>query len=76
MGGLNMNIAYNDITDLLYIRLDDRAQELINKRVSEDIVLDIGIDDKIVGIEIIDASKHISLDKIFPLNYEFNKIAS
>ncbi len=59
-----MNIAYNDIADLLYIRLDDRAQELINKRVSEDVVLDIGIDDKIVGIEIIDASKHISLDQL------------
>jgi uncharacterized protein YuzE len=71
-----MNIAYNDATDLLYIRLDDKTQELINKRVSEDVVLDIGIDDKIVGIEIIDASKHISLDKIFPLSYEFNKIAS
>ncbi|RZD14213.1 MAG: DUF2283 domain-containing protein [Candidatus Acidulodesulfobacterium ferriphilum] len=71
-----MNIAYNDKTDLLYIRLDDRAQDLINKRVSEDVVLDIGKDDKIVGIEITDASKRISLDKIFPLSYEFNKIAS
>jgi uncharacterized protein YuzE len=28
----------------------------------------MGTDDKIVGIEITDASKHITLDNIFPLN--------
>ena len=37
-----MNIAYNDKTDLLYIRFDDRRQEVINRRISEDIVLDMG----------------------------------
>jgi uncharacterized protein YuzE len=66
MGGCKMNIFYNDKTDLLYIRIDDRKQELINKQVSEDIVLDIGENEKIVGIEIIDASKHVALDKLLP----------
>jgi predicted RNase H-like HicB family nuclease len=42
MGGNEMNILYNDKTDLLYIRLDDRKQNVVNKKVSEDIVLDIG----------------------------------
>ena len=51
-----MNIVYDDKTDLLYIRLDDRKQEVINRRVSEDVVLDIGDGDRIVGIESIDAS--------------------
>ncbi len=68
-----MNIAYNDKTDLLYIRLDDRKQDVINKRVSEDIVLDVGENDKIIGIEILDASKCISLDKLFPVKYEIAK---
>ena len=54
-----MNIVYNDKTDLLYIRLDDRKQDVINKRVSEDIVLNVGKDDKIIGIEILDASRHV-----------------
>jgi len=54
-----MNIVYNDKTDLLYIRLDDRKQDVINKRVSEDIVLNVGEDDKIIGIEILDASRHV-----------------
>jgi uncharacterized protein YuzE len=70
-----MNIVYNDKSDLLYIRLDDRKQNVINRRVSEDVVLDIGERDRIIGIEIIDASKHVSLDKLLPVKYEIpNKI--
>ena len=62
-----MNITYNDKTDLLYIRFDDIAQEVVNKRISEDIVLDIGENDRIVGIEIMDASRHILLEKLLPI---------
>ena len=65
-----MNIVYNDKTDLLYIRLDDRKQNVINRRVTEDIVLDIGEDDRIVGIEILDASKHVLLERLLPVKYE------
>ena len=68
-----MNILYNDKTDLLYIRLDDRKQAMINKRVSDDIVLDIGEDDKIIGIEILDASKHLRLERLFPIEYSISK---
>ncbi|MBF0559759.1 MAG: DUF2283 domain-containing protein [Nitrospirae bacterium] len=64
-----MNIVYNDKTDLLYLRFDDRKQDVINKRVSEDIVLDIGEDDRIIGIEILDASRHVSLDRLLPVKY-------
>jgi len=70
-----MNILYNDKTDLLYIRLDDKKQEIINRRVSEDIVLDIGEDDKIIGIEILNAYKRVSLEKLMPVNYETSKTA-
>ncbi len=70
MGGVSVNIVYNDKTDLLYIRLDDRKQDVINRRVTEDIVLDIGENDRIVGIEILDASKHVTLDRLLPVKYE------
>ena len=50
-----MEILYNSKTDLLYLRLDDRKQEVLNKRISDDIVIDIGDDNRIVGIEIVDA---------------------
>jgi len=68
-----MNILYNDKTDLLYIRLDDQKQTVFNKRVSDDIVLDIGEDDKIIGIEILDASKHLRLERLFPIEYAVSK---
>ncbi|KFD41695.1 hypothetical protein HY02_02925 [Peptococcaceae bacterium SCADC1_2_3] len=69
-----MNILYNDRTDLLYIRLDDRKQDVVNRRVSEDIVLDIGDGDRIIGIEILDASKHITLERLLPVKYEVSKM--
>lgn len=67
-----MDITYNDKTDLLYIRLDNSNQQVVNRRVSEDIVLDIGENEKIIGIEILDASEHVSLERILPVNYKLS----
>lgn len=69
-----MNIIYNDKTDLLYIRLDDRKQDLVNRQISENVVMDIGEDERIVGIEILDASKSVSLEKLLPVKYELQKV--
>jgi uncharacterized protein YuzE len=70
LGRATMQILYNAKTDLLYIRLDDRKQQVMNRQVSEDIVLDVGEDDKIIGIEILDASTHLNLEKLLPVKYE------
>jgi uncharacterized protein YuzE len=70
-----MQILYDSRTDLLYLRLDDRKQQVINKRLSEDIVLDLGEDERIVGIEILDASKHLNLDRLLPVKYEVSPSA-
>ncbi len=52
-----MTIQYDSKTDLLYLMIaPSRGGEIINKRVSNEMFLDIGENDKIVGIEIIDAS--------------------
>ena len=64
-----MQVLYNSKADLLYLRLDDRKQKLVNKRVSDDIVLDMGEDDRIVGIEILDASRNVSLDRLLPVAF-------
>ncbi len=64
-----MTIHYDSKTDLLYLRLESTEQEITNKRISDDIVLDIGLNDKIIGIEIMDASKHVNLEKIMPISY-------
>ena len=65
-----MQILYNTKSDLLYFRLDDLKQQVINKRISEDIVLDLGENNRIVGIEIIDASKHVNLERLLPVKYK------
>jgi len=68
-GSTIMQVLYNSKTDLLYLRLDDRKQKLVNKRISDDIVLDMGEDDRIVGIEILDASRNVSLDRLLPVAF-------
>jgi uncharacterized protein YuzE len=72
-GGNKMRVLYNDKTDLLYLRMDDREQDVVNRRVSEDVVLDIGEGDRIVGIEILSASKHLNLGKLLPVEYAIHR---
>jgi uncharacterized protein YuzE len=69
-----MQILYDSKTDLLYLRLGKRKQSVMNKRLSENIVLDMGENDKIVGIEMLDASKHLNLEKLFPIQYEVSSV--
>jgi uncharacterized protein YuzE len=69
-GRTEMQVVYNAKTDVLYIRLDESKQEVINQRISDDIVLDVGKDDKIVGIEITDASLHTNLQTILPVKFQ------
>ena len=70
-----MHVFYNDKTDLLYIRFDNRKQDVINRRVSDDVVLDIGEADKIFSLEILDASKHITLERLLPVQYRISNAA-
>lgn len=64
-----MQIVYDARNDLLYLRLDDRQQPVVNERLSEDIVLDIGEGGQIVGIEILDASRRVNLRRLLPVEY-------
>ena len=66
-----MTIQYDSKTDLLYLMIEPSTKgKVINKRVSEEMVLDIGENDKIIGIEIMDAARHINLDKLMPVNFQ------
>jgi uncharacterized protein YuzE len=71
-----MEIIYNDKTDLLYLRLDKRKQKVINKRVSEYMVLDVGKDEKIVGLEIQNASTRLNLSDLLPVTAEVSTKSS
>jgi len=69
-GKTDMQIIYNPKSDTLYIRLDESKQDVINQRVSDDVVLDMGANEKIVGIEIMDASRRMNLKNIFPVEFQ------
>ena len=71
-----MKVTYDDKSDLLYIRLDESKQDVMNRRVAEDVVLDIGDGDKIIGIEILEASTHVDLRKILPIQHEGINVSS
>lgn len=71
-----MQILYNSKTDLLYFRLDDRKQQVVNRQVSDSIMLDVGENDRIVGIEILEASKHLNLASLLPVGYEIQAEAA
>ena len=45
-----MKVTYDDKSNLFYIRLDESKQDVINKRVADDVVLYIGDSDRIIGI--------------------------
>jgi len=53
-----MQITYNAKTGMLYMRLDDQKQPVINRRVSDEITLDMG------------ASAHVNLKDILPIEYQ------
>lgn len=63
-----MQVTYDSKTDLLYIRMDSSSHQITNKRISDEIVLDLGEDGKIVGIEILEASKQVNLSSILPIS--------
>jgi uncharacterized protein YuzE len=65
-----VKVEYDQKTDLLYLRLDPRSQDVINRKVADDIVLDIGQGDKIVGIEIMNASRKLDLQQLLPVRFE------
>jgi uncharacterized protein YuzE len=64
-----MQVRYDTTTDLLYLRLDGTRQDVVKRRVDEDIVLDIGRGGRVVGIEILDASKRVRMDRLLPVEY-------
>ena len=68
-GRMSVQILYDDRQDLLYLRLDERTQDVVNRRLSDDVVLDIGEGDRIVGIEILDASERLDLAGLLPIEY-------
>lgn len=67
-----MKVYYDDEVDALYLELGDETSEGVIE-ISEGLNLDTTAENKIVGIEILNASKRIDLTTILSYTLEFQK---
>ena len=57
-----MRIRYDAASDAAYIYLSDKVHLPDTREVDEDIYLDFDGENRLVGIEVLDASKRLKLD--------------
>jgi len=62
-----MKIKYDPQVDAAYISFKKRPTQVTTVRVTEDLAVDFGPKEEIVGIEILDASHHLGLSGEEPL---------
>ena len=62
-----MNISYDVKVDALYIKLIPGDQRVQCRNVDDDIALNFDDLDRLVGIEVLDASKRLDLPSLFPI---------
>lgn len=67
-----MKVYYDDEVDALYLKLSDEVPDGAIE-ISEGVNLDTTHEDKIVGIEILSASKKIDLKTTLSYSIEFEK---
>ena len=65
-----MKITYDPEVDALYIRLLDGKRECRTLRLNEEIALNIGPGEELVGIEILDAKEVLSGGQLPPIVLE------
>lgn len=61
-----MKIKYDSEVDAAYISFKKGPTEVTTIRLSEDIAIDLGPSEEIVGIEVLDASKLFGFNKETP----------
>lgn len=61
-----MKIKYDPEVDAAYIVFKKDPMEVTTIRLSEDIAIDLGPGEEVVGIEILDASEHFGFKKENP----------
>ncbi|HDZ01705.1 MAG TPA: DUF2283 domain-containing protein [Nitrospirae bacterium] len=67
-----MKVYYDKEVDALYIKLGNKTPDGVTE-ISEGVNIDTTSDDRIVGIEILDASKKIDIKTIMSYTLELDK---
>jgi uncharacterized protein YuzE len=65
-----MKISYDSEIDAVYIRLIEGKHECRIVRLNDEVALNIGADEKLVGIEILDAREVLAAAKTLNLSVE------
>ena len=72
-----MKIKYDPEVDTAYLSFKKGPTEVTTIRITEDIAIDLGPNEEIVGIEILDASEHFGFKKERPeIELENIKVAA
>ncbi len=60
-----MKITYDKSVDAMYIKLNEKLTYKSSKKISEDVLIDYSEDGRIIGVEVLTASKNalMSLSK-------------
>lgn len=59
-----MKITYDKKTDAMYIKFDEKAVYHNTRKVTDDVLVDYAKNGKVVGVEVLAASKNTELTKI------------
>ena len=61
-----MKVHYDPEVDALYISFKKGLTQVTTIRLSEDVAVDIGPGEELAGIEVLDASSHLGIDRSKP----------
>ncbi len=67
-----MNVSYDNEADTLYIRLGEEQPEGVTE-ISDGVNVDITREGRVIGIELLEASKKIDIQTILVYSLEFDK---
>jgi uncharacterized protein YuzE len=65
-----MKISYDPEIDALYIRFVEGKHECRTVRLNDEVALNMGADEKLVGIEILDVKEALGSGKVPPVTLE------
>ncbi|MBM4463931.1 MAG: DUF2283 domain-containing protein [Chloroflexi bacterium] len=61
-----MKVHYDPEVDALYISFKKGHTQVTTIRLSEDVAVDLGPGEELAGIEVLDASSHLGIDRSQP----------
>ncbi len=61
-----MKVHYDPEVDALYISFKKGLTQVTTIRLSEDVAMDLGPGEELAGIEVLDASSHLGIDRSKP----------